>query len=116
MAQLEEDVFEELERDVLRLGDPLALDGPLAGRREFEGGAERVVDLGCYPHPRIVAACPQLSLSAGISKCSASASVQCACAVRGSSAGRRTGRTRWQCCGGRSSSASISSTRRMPMG
>jgi hypothetical protein len=45
VPQLQEDVLQELERDVLRLRDPLALGGPVAGRRQLERGAQRVVDL-----------------------------------------------------------------------
>jgi pyridoxine 4-dehydrogenase len=57
VAQLEEDVLEELERDALGLRDPLALDGPFARRScKLEHGAKRVVGLGGDTHRRIVAA------------------------------------------------------------
>ena len=54
VAQLEQDVLEELERDVLRLGDPLALGRPLARSRELERRAQRVVHLCGDPHVRIL--------------------------------------------------------------
>src|SRR3954454_3583503 len=42
MLELEQDVLHEVERDVLRLGDALALDRVLSGGRELECGAQRV--------------------------------------------------------------------------
>jgi hypothetical protein len=43
--------LEELKRDLLRLGQPLALDGlSVGGRGELEGGADGVVGLGGDPH------------------------------------------------------------------
>ncbi len=43
VLQLEEDVLEELQRDVLRVGQSLALDGLVAGRGKLGGGADGVV-------------------------------------------------------------------------
>jgi hypothetical protein len=45
MLEIEQDVLEELERDLLRLRDPLALDRPFAGRGELGPSTHRVVDL-----------------------------------------------------------------------
>ena len=45
VLHLEQDVLEELQRDVLRLGQALALDGLLAGRGKLGGGAHGVVGL-----------------------------------------------------------------------
>jgi pyridoxine 4-dehydrogenase len=56
VTQFEQDVLEELERNVLGLRDPLSLDGPLARRRrKLEHGPQCVVGLGGNTHRRIVA-------------------------------------------------------------
>src|SRR3954447_10033109 len=53
VAQVAEDVLEELERDALRPGDRVALRRPVAvGGRELHGGADGVVDLGGDAHRR----------------------------------------------------------------
>ncbi len=54
VAEIDEDVLEELERDLLGLGDPFALHGPVVRHRELEQGADRVVDLGRDAHDPIV--------------------------------------------------------------
>src|SRR5918994_609071 len=51
VLQLQQDVLQELEGDVLGLGDLLALDRVLAGRGELGGGTDGVVRLGRNPHP-----------------------------------------------------------------
>ena len=51
VAELQEDVLQELQRDRLRLRDALALDRPRVGARQFGRGAERVIDLGGDPTP-----------------------------------------------------------------
>jgi hypothetical protein len=56
MVQLQEDVLEELERDVLGLRDPLALDRALTRGGELQHSAEGVVGLGGNAHGRILAA------------------------------------------------------------
>ena len=53
-SQLEQDVLEELERDVLGLRDALALRRPLPRGGKLERSAQRVVDLRRDPHARIV--------------------------------------------------------------
>jgi hypothetical protein len=45
VAELGQDVLQELQRDALRLGDAVALDRPLAGGGEFHRGADGVVRL-----------------------------------------------------------------------
>jgi hypothetical protein len=45
VLELEQDVLEELQRDVLSLGEPLALDRALLGRRELRSRTHRVVGL-----------------------------------------------------------------------
>ena len=51
VLEVEQDVLEELERDLLRLGDPVALDRPVARRRrELGARAHGVVDLRRDPH------------------------------------------------------------------
>ena len=56
VAQLEQDVLQELEGDVLRLRDPLALRRPLAGGRELERSPQGIVHLRGDPHRRILTA------------------------------------------------------------
>ena len=56
MAQVAEDVLEKLERDLLRLCDPLALDGAVAADAASSITArKRVVRFGRDPHAAIVA-------------------------------------------------------------
>ena len=43
VAEVGHDVLEEVDGDLLGLGDPLALDRPLAGRRELDHRPDRVV-------------------------------------------------------------------------
>ena len=50
VLQLEQDVLEELERDVLRLGELLALDGLVAGGGHLDRGAHGVIGFGGDPH------------------------------------------------------------------
>ena len=51
VLELEQDVLEELQRDVLRLGEPLALDGALlAGGGQLGRRPHGVVGLGGNPH------------------------------------------------------------------
>ena len=50
VLELEQDVLEELEGDVLGLGEALALDGPLAGGGKLGGGPHRVVGLRGNSH------------------------------------------------------------------
>jgi hypothetical protein len=45
VAQVGQDVLEELERDLLGLGDPLALDRPGLGRGQLDGRPDGVVRL-----------------------------------------------------------------------
>jgi len=46
VLELEQDVLEELQRDLLGLGEPLALDGLLVGRGgQLERGPYRIVGL-----------------------------------------------------------------------
>jgi hypothetical protein len=58
VAELEEDVLEEFQRDVLGLGDPLALRGPLAGGGQLERRPQGVVNLRGDAHPRILTPAP----------------------------------------------------------
>ena len=51
VLELEQDVLEELQRDLLRFGEPLALDGLLVGRGgQLQRGPNRVVGFGGDPH------------------------------------------------------------------
>src|SRR5207248_7349536 len=51
VLEVEEDVLEELERDLLRLRDPVALDRTaVRGRGELRARPDRVVDLRRDPH------------------------------------------------------------------
>ena len=50
VLELEQDVLEELQRDVLGLGELLALDRPFAGRGQLGGGAHGVVGFGGDAH------------------------------------------------------------------
>ena len=50
VLQLEQDVLEELERDVLRLGELLALDGLVARGGHLDRGAHGVVGFCGDPH------------------------------------------------------------------
>src|SRR3954452_5841465 len=50
VLQLEQDVLEELKRDVLRLRELLALDGLVAGGSHFDGGTDGVVGFCADPH------------------------------------------------------------------
>jgi hypothetical protein len=50
VLQLEQDVLEELERDVLRLGETLALDRAFIGGGELGRRADGVVGLGGDAH------------------------------------------------------------------
>ena len=50
VLQLEQDVLEELQRNVLRLGQPLALDGLVAGGGQLGRGAHGVVGLRGNTH------------------------------------------------------------------
>jgi hypothetical protein len=55
VAQLGEDVLQELQRDALRLGDPVALDRPVAGRGQLDRRPHRVVRLRRHVHALILA-------------------------------------------------------------
>jgi len=58
VLELQQDVLEELERDVLCLGQLLALDGLLVGRsRQLERGPDRVVGFGGDSHFVTMARC-----------------------------------------------------------
>src|SRR4051794_39882895 len=59
VAQVAQDVLEELQRDPLRLRDGVALRRPVAvGRGELDRGADRVVDLGGDAHRRALSRTP----------------------------------------------------------
>src|SRR5262245_52730829 len=58
LAEVAEDVLEELERHLLRLGEALALDvDALLDRGQLDAGPQRVVDLGGDAHASILTAC-----------------------------------------------------------
>jgi hypothetical protein len=51
VLELQQDVLQELERNLLGLGELLALDGLLVGRgRQLERSPQRVVGFGGNPH------------------------------------------------------------------
>ena len=50
VPEVDQDVLEEVERDLLRLREPVALHRAGAGRGELDGRADRVVRLGGDPH------------------------------------------------------------------
>ena len=50
VLQLQQDVLEEVERDLLRVRDPLPLDGAVACDCELDRGAHGVVDLRGNTH------------------------------------------------------------------
>ena len=53
-AEVEEDVLEEVHRDLLRLGDPLRAHGRVAVSGELDRGADGVVGLGGGAHALII--------------------------------------------------------------
>ena len=61
VTQLAEDVLQEVERDLLGVGDPLRLDRLLVWcRGEFDRGADRVIGFGGDAHVAILT--PQLGV------------------------------------------------------
>ena len=54
MAQVDEDVLEELDRDLLRLREPVALHRAIAGGRQLDHRPDRVVRLRRDAHPLIL--------------------------------------------------------------
>jgi hypothetical protein len=52
VAQVDQDVLEELQRNLLRLREPLALHRPVARHGQLEQGADGVIALGRDLHGR----------------------------------------------------------------
>ena len=54
VPEIGEDVLEEVRRDLLRLGDPFALDRPVTRRGQLDRRPDRIVRLGRDPHAAIL--------------------------------------------------------------